>query len=354
MTISRRDVLAGLLMPSLSDAWFLDRSPGTGKKLINPSGATGTVGVNGVIGLGQPGSGGSSSVPATYPVLPEPGTTLPPPGGDRSSYLLAFKATSGFDGHTQIAIPTTTDSKSWAFSCWLNFGVDNVVGFTPTPLQGSIIIPANGDNTYAGTSILEIDPQGLGGLIPGIKLSGLGVAANASFTWPSDAGLAFGWVHLMISARTSGSDGSGGTFHDQYICWINDTEIINTTTSAAASGVGKKVTYPFSVSGATIGLGTTTSLYAAVTELWEAPNQFIDWSVSANRYKFHASDAGWGPAHTTFAPVDIGPTGKRPTGVTPRMYLSGPPSLFNKNRANGGATLTLTGDALVLVDDLPS
>jgi hypothetical protein len=80
-----------------------------------------------------------------------------------------------------------------------------------------------------------------------------------------------------------------------------------------------------------------------VTELWIAPGQFIDWSVAANRYKFHNSDTGVGnpSSASIWAPCDIGSTGKTPTGTKPLIYLTGKNLDFNKNRAKNGAALTL-------------
>jgi hypothetical protein len=80
-----------------------------------------------------------------------------------------------------------------------------------------------------------------------------------------------------------------------------------------------------------------------VTELWIAPGQFIDWSVAANRYKFHNSDTGVGnpSSASIWAPCDIGSTGKTPTGTRPLIYLTGKNLDFNKNRAKNGTVLQL-------------
>ena len=75
----------------------------------------------------------------------------------------------------------------------------------------------------------------------------------------------------------------------------------------------------------------------AINELWIAPGQFIDWSIQANRQKFHTGDV----EGDHFAPVDLGPAGKTPTGVKPLIYCTGPPQEFRLNRARGGAKLSV-------------
>lgn len=80
-----------------------------------------------------------------------------------------------------------------------------------------------------------------------------------------------------------------------------------------------------------------------VTELWIAPGQFIDWSVAANRYKFHNSDTGvTDPADAQlWGPCDIGKDGKTPTGTKPLIYLTGRATDFSFNRAKNGQQLQL-------------
>lgn len=72
-------------------------------------------------------------------------------------------------------------------------------------------------------------------------------------------------------------------------------------------------------------------LMGAVTEMWIAPGQYIDWSNSTNREKFHKSDI----TGTLYAPVNIGSKGATPTGTKPQYYFTGPPAKFPINRASG-------------------
>jgi hypothetical protein len=72
-------------------------------------------------------------------------------------------------------------------------------------------------------------------------------------------------------------------------------------------------------------------LYGAVTELWIAQGQYIDWSNSANRNKFHTTDI----LGNVFVPTNIGAHGETPTGTKPTMYFTGGPDQFVVNRVNG-------------------
>ena len=67
----------------------------------------------------------------------------------------------------------------------------------------------------------------------------------------------------------------------------------------------------------------------SVAELWVMPGQYIDWTNSTNRYKFHEYDSiteSWGPIY-------IGPKGALPGFGTPWIYCAGPPDIFPLNRA---------------------
>jgi hypothetical protein len=72
-------------------------------------------------------------------------------------------------------------------------------------------------------------------------------------------------------------------------------------------------------------------LWGAVTELWIAEGQYIDWSNSANRNKFHTTDI----LGNVFVPTDLGAHGQTPTGTKPTMYFTGDPTKFIINRVNG-------------------
>lgn len=364
---TRRDFLGGFLLPSLTNAWFADRAPGAGKLLI-VNGVT--TGVNGVVALGQPGSGGSSTPPATYASLPDAGTTIPPPGSSsRSSFLVVFAAATGFNGNSSITIPKGTSSTQWAFSGWLNYGVLGTFGFTPSPTAngGQILRPAGSVNDGAGNSCaaFELLSYKNPGTVPGLYVAGDDNATLfQGFTWPVDslANQGAGWVHLMVSLRLSVVTlvGPVWEYKLQVVAYANDTQILNATTPVSTPSwmLGAPTVLDFNDilnAGIFFGSDSTTptnnGLYAGVAEIWEAPGQYVDWSVAANRYKFHTSD-GFAPLET-FAPVNLGPTGALPTGKAPRLYLSGPPSLFPNNRASG-SLLTVNGASLVLIDDLPT
>lgn len=81
------------------------------------------------------------------------------------------------------------------------------------------------------------------------------------------------------------------------------------------------------------GIGAYAGYRGSVAELWIKPGTFIDWSNSANRYLFHEFDSITG----SWGPVSLGAAGNGAgTGLGAAwIYLSGPPSYFSLNRANG-------------------
>jgi hypothetical protein len=74
---------------------------------------------------------------------------------------------------------------------------------------------------------------------------------------------------------------------------------------------------------------TGNGLAAACTEMWMS-TQFIDWTNSANRKKFHTQDSVG-----NYVPVNLGATGKITGLNSPFLYCTGGPAAFRVNRANG-------------------
>ena len=360
---------------ALADGWFADRNPGTGKKLINPSGATGTVGVSGVIGLGQPGSGGSSTPPAGYVALPEPGDVIPT-SGDRSDFFLVFKSAVGFDGQTALyGWSAGTDSKTFSLSAWIDYGVTNVVGWTPDARQGALY----GANyfsaplSYFTLYSLGQDSNGnissgptQGAILPNTFYSqdnaGLGVVPMIQFS--TDSTTNKGWAHLMVSYQVWAQNQK-----DRCQIYLNDTAVFDGYLTSSTAGAAYNLSFSHATSGPTVeqyigGRGggedntMTDGWKGAITELWVAQGHFVNWALEANRYKFQVSDGlTAGSVLKVWAPCDIGGSGGRPFGYVPTLYLTGGSSLFPNNRASGSRLSTLTANlspGLFDVDDPPS
>lgn len=69
-------------------------------------------------------------------------------------------------------------------------------------------------------------------------------------------------------------------------------------------------------------------------DLWFAPDQYIDFSIEANRRKFIDADG---------APVDLGANGNLPTGTAPAIFLHGGASSFATNQGTAGDIFAVTG-----------
>ena len=134
------------------------------------------------------------------------------------------------------------------------------------------------------------------------------------------------WRHFLASWDSTG----GGTSH-LYVNDVSDKTVISGST------------------GAIITLGSSTNFYicidtiagrrvnGALTELYFAPAQYLDFSIESNRRKFISSDG---------KPVDLGATGSTPTGTAPIAYQTvragGVATDMATNRGTGG-NFTITG-----------
>ncbi len=99
--------------------------------------------------------------------------------------------------------------------------------------------------------------------------------------------------------------------------------------------------------GAYSGSGFGIRCYMA--ECWFAPGQFLDFTVSANRRKFHDASN---------RPVSVGVDGSGPTGVAPTLYLtiSRDETVADNFATNlsGAGPLSVAGDDLTIAPTSPS
>lgn len=121
------------------------------------------------------------------------------------------------------------------------------------------------------------------------------------------------WLNLLFSANLS----TGAT--NLYVNNVSDKNTITATND----------TIDFTKNDCTIGAGTgfSTKFDGALAEIWIAPNQFIDFSVSGNRALFIDSNG---------FPVNLGSTGQTPTGTAPLIYLKNPATSVGTNSGTGG------------------
>ena len=112
---------------------------------------------------------------------------------------------------------------------------------------------------------------------------------------------------------------------------------------ATITGSGGQTNSP-----AVAGTGAVSGYIGNVQELLIWPGQFIDWSQPANRYQLHSLNN----VLSALVPISVGPTGAGTKFGAPWVYLTGPPSLFNINRANGVALNFVNAGAEI--DNVPS
>lgn len=79
--------------------------------------------------------------------------------------------------------------------------------------------------------------------------------------------------------------------------------------------------------------GTAGFYKGDIADFWFAQDQFIDFSVTANRRKFFDSSN---------KPVSKGATGLSPTGIAPQLFFTNVAASFGTNSGNGG-NFTING-----------
>ncbi len=358
---------------NLVDGWFCDRSPGSNSGALARFGTSSTSGIVGV---------GVSSIPASLPVLPAAGDTIPGAGAfspisgmTRQQINLSLSEAVGFTGATMLYGWTPpADAISWSMSLWVNYGVSNTSLFIPDRTLGCFYASNNGTGDPAGDQLIQFIPSLVDvgdGASPGPALQvDTSDPVNApfvstDFSFPSDRSSNSGWIHLMASLKLS----TNSVLMQLY---ADDTQIINQAVAGGpfTGGKWRFSTAAFSDANGlhTNGIGnyqvlstdpgTATDqtangvngkgLYCAMAECWMSEGQYIDWSKPSNRAKFHISSNDG----QNYAPCNLGRFGQLPTGTKPTVYLRGGPSLFTTNRATG--TATSAGSLLTLIGSLTS
>jgi hypothetical protein len=216
-----------------------------------------------------------------------------------------------FDGTndymTRGALTGIEDSKQGIFSAWVRWDVDGVADrilVLAEPLTGWFCLRLN-DNTFgiggdnsAGTEILQL-------------LTTSSLLAGST------------WYHLLASWDLASAAGH---------LYVNDVADLQTPTLT-------NDTIDYTKSQVSVGatFGGSLLLNGALSEVYFAPGQYLDFSLVHNRRKFISASG---------KPVHLGTTGALPTGTAPLVYqhLDDAEAVANfaTNRGTGG-DFTITG-----------
>ncbi len=372
------------------DGLFVDRAP---LSLRTPSGLlTSRIYARGHGYDGNPDEGGGDT---DLPTLPEPGDTVPEegdisPGGlTRDESVVGLKVATFFDGSTMLTnLPSLpSNCTKFALSCWVYQEGGQGVLFDTNQSNPDFldhpIVWNSGESASAiavGTDLTwsngGTDPAGPWVNFAGGARDGSNNAAchaSGAFDWDASEAL-IQWQHFMMSGRTSAN-------LDEWLltCWIDDVDIftnlsnltINSDPELNQYSYGPDYIWPScnlsvqSYSSAEMAMGSEVhpqkaniggnrrdifsgfpqsdpagdGLRCGVAEYWLSFDQHIAWENGDNRYKFHNAPIGIGQK----APVNLGPSGARPTGHVPHVYLRGGALTFFRNQARAGTPLSITG-----------
>ncbi len=126
------------------------------------------------------------------------------------------------------------------------------------------------------------------------------------------------WYHILTSWQSSPS-------RTQQL-YVNDSSDLTAGTGYSDDGLPFTIAAP---SGWAVGagFGGSQKLNGALAELYFAPGQYLDFSVTGNRRKFITSLG---------KPENLGSDGSTPTGVAPALYLPNAAATINVNAGTGG------------------
>jgi hypothetical protein len=146
----------------------------------------------------------------------------------------------------------------------------------------------------------------------------------------------------ILSIATSNSSVYSGAWFHLLASW----DLATTTTHLYMKDVSDQVTttvtndtidYTIANYAVCANIGGTTRHHGDIAEIYFAPGQYLDFSITGNRRKFISS---------TLKPVSLGPDGAGPTGVAPILYChladAETAANFATNRGTGG-DVTITG-----------
>lgn len=196
----------------------------------------------------------------------------------------------------------TTNSKG-IFSAWLRLDGSNnaAMRIMCDDAGGYFVVQRLGSNEFRIT-------------LNGTSLGPFNITSASVYTASSS------WLHLLASWDTNFS-ASNKLAH----LYVNGASDLGSATDGGANAFS--VYYAsgdFGVGASTVGGGLFDGCMA---EVYFAINQYLDFSVQANREKFR-SPAG--------KPVSLGADGSLPTGVAPTVFLNNAFGSFQTNKGTGG------------------
>ncbi len=150
----------------------------------------------------------------------------------------------------------------------------------------------------------------------------LGSGSGATMLYQSSTTSSFSsWINILSSWNTNFS--AGNKLQQLY---ISDSSNLGTVVDgSAAFSIGYSSETDWLISAAT---ATPTGLYTGcLSEIYFAPDQYLDFSVTANRRLFISG---------TGSPVPLGVDGSIPTGTAPRIYFRDAAASAGNNSGNGG------------------
>lgn len=129
-----------------------------------------------------------------------------------------------------------------------------------------------------------------------------------------------GWHNILVSWDTNHT--AGNKIANLYVDSISTSPSLTDASASFTVGYAEEIcAFP----------RDNLNVQISLAEIWYAPNQFIDFSVSGNRALFYNAGNA----------VDLGSDGSTPTGLAPAVYIHNPAATAGINLGTGGNFTTV-------------
>lgn len=230
-------------------------------------------------------------------------------GGEDNAYSMNAVTFDGTNDYllNGSALTGVTDGKQITVSFWARFNS----------------IDAGGCNKImeSNPSRVVIEYCGNGVEVMQFKFENTSSIINTNIGCGPDPHVTGVWYHYLVSVDTA-----TGTAH----CYVDDADSKQTFTAPTDQVLD------FDMGGWSLGsnrLGTNQFFDGQIADVWVDFNNYIDFTVEANRRKF-INEYG--------NPVYLGADGSLPTGIAPEVFMSGATAGWHTNKGSGGG-YTLNG-----------
>lgn len=238
--------------------------------------------------------------------------------GDGSITAIVYVNETAIQSNEHVTSPVISDVPQWPFATQL--GDQKDCGLSVWTVGGNNVM-ANGGPIYTEQTTYAYGP---GGTLKVPTLSQIIQTLYQTGFPPGNAGSVPAVPNTLgVVAGYSNESGALLAYAQSVAAAAKAQQSVSAKTTVTGGGMGN-----IPQDQPTGGYG---GYRGSVAELLVWKGKYIDWTNATNRACVHHFDS----TTETYKPVSVGPSGGGSVLGAPIIYLSGPPNLFNLNRATG-------------------